>query len=227
MNILKGITTDAWDSLQVSFNLLWSKLAPLLLPIIFVLIFLALGLLIAGFLSDKIGDLVKKSKIDSVLDRIVDPVLSITGTKVNPTGIIVGTVKWFLVATVLLAALDLADLDGVTNFVYGLIPYLKSVFVAALILVAGSLVANLAAFIAGLATKGNFPTTVRVAVNALAFIAAIGLVISPIVAALSGFIGHLALSRLQSDVLYIGILVLALLASKNAVTKVVENLFKS
>lgn len=227
MNILKGISTNAWDSLSHSFNMLWSILSPILLPLVFVLVFLAIGLWIAEFLGDKLGTLVKKSNVDSFIDKVLAPVLEITETKINTANVINGTIKWFLIGMVLIAGLEMADLDGVLSFFSLVVHYLPSIFSAALIILAGSMLANLAGTVVGFVSSGNFPTTARVAVNALALITALSLVITPIVGSLSKFIGNLALSRMQSDVLFVGLIILALLASKNVVTKTVENLYKT
>ena len=227
MNILKAITTDGLGSLGHSFNFLWWKISPVLLPLVLIVVFLSIGLWVANFISDKIGTLVKKSKIDSLLDRIIAPVLKFTGTKINSSGMISGSIRWFLIATVLIAALDLADLNSVIDFLNQALSYVPHIFVAALILVVGAMIANLAAVLVGTVSKGNFATTAKVAVNALAFIGALSQVVTPLIGSLSQLIGHLSLSKLQADVLFVGVLVLALLASKNAVTKIVENLYKT
>lgn len=227
MKILNAITTNAWESLGSSFNLLWSKLSPILVPLAFILVFLAIGLYLAGFIGDKVAVLVKKSKIDTLLDRVLAPTLKFTGTKVSSATLINGTIKWFLIALVLIAALDLADFHGVISFIGQIIGYLPNVFVAALIIIAGSMLADLAAYLVSLITKNGFSSTARVAVNALALIAALSQIVTPIIGSLSQFIGQLSLSKLQADVLFIGLIVLALFASKGAVTKIVENLYKS
>ena len=227
MNILKAVTTDAVGSLNHSFDLLWSKISPILLPLVLIVIFLSIGLWLANFIGDRFGAIIKKTKIDSLLDRIIAPVLKLTGTKLHPAGIIVGSVRWFLIATVLLAAFDLADLGSVINFFNQVWSYLPNVFIAALILIVGSQLANLAAAIVGTVSKGNFTATAKVAVNVLEFIAALGQLLTPIIGSLNSFVSHLGLSKLQADVLFIGILVLALLASKNTVAKTVENLYKT
>lgn len=227
MNILKVVTTDAVGSLNHSFNLLWSKISPILLPLVYIVLFLSIGLWLANFISDKIGSIIKKSKIDTVLDRIIAPVLKLTGTKINPSGAVVGSIRWFLIATVVIAAFDLADLGTVIDFFNQILGYLPNVFVAALILLVGSQLANLAGAIVGTVSKGNFTGTAKVAVNVLAFIAALSQLVTPIIGSLSNFISHLGLSKLQADVLFVGILVLALLASKNTVAKTVESLYKT
>ena len=227
MNILKAVTTDALGSIRHSFNFVWSTVSPILLPLILILAFISIGLWVANLVSDKLGDFVKKGKIDTILDRIVSPVTKITGTKVNLSSIIASSIRWFFIAIVLIAALDLADLHGVTDFLKQALAYLPNIFVSALILIVGSLVASLAGAIVATVSKGNFAATAKVAVNALALIAALSQLVTPLVGALSQFIGHLALSKLQGDVFFIGILVLVLLASKSTVTKTVENLYKT
>jgi len=223
MNVLNTIMNSTLDSLSHSFNLLWSKVSPILLPLLLVLVFSGIGLWLAGFISDKIGALIKKIRVDSLLDKVLAPTLKITGTKINASSVIINSVRWFLVALILIAALDLANLDNVTDFISQIISYLPNVLVAALILIAGSMLGNLAHTIAGFVSKNGFSTTAKVAVNALAFIAAIGQLVTPIVGSLNQAIGQLSLSKMQADVLVIGLIVLALFASKNAIAKTVEN----
>ena len=119
-------------------------------------------------------------------------------------------------------------MSKVIDFLKQAVSYVPHLFIAALIIVAGTLIANLAAYLVGLVVKnGNMATIARVAVNVLAFIAALNQFATPLVSSFSQFIGHLNLSRLQSDVLFVGIIVLVLLGSKNFITKTVENILKS
>lgn len=226
MNMLKTMMSSGLNSLHDSFNLLWAKLSPVLLPIILIFIFLSIGLWLATFISDNFATVVKKAKIDDVADKILAPLSKFVGTKISAANLLVVTVKWFLIALVLIAALDLADLGKVITFFNQVVNYLPNVFIAALIIVVGSMLANLAGAIAGFVSKGHFSTTAEVAVNALALIAALSQVVTPIISSLNEFIGQLKLSHTQADVLFIGIIVLVLLASKNLVTKTVENLYK-
>lgn len=227
MTILKSLPVDVIGALQHSFNMLWAKISHLLLPIILIVVFLSIGLWVVNFVSDKIGILVKKSKVDDFLNKVIAPVLEMTGTKINLSGVITESIRWFLIAVVLVAAFDMANLNSVIGFFNQILSYLPNVFVAALILIVGSLLANLAGFIVGMIMKGNFITTAKVAVSVLAFIAALAKIVTPIIGSLSQFIGHLSLSKLQADVLFIGVLVLVVYASRNAVTKTVENLYKT
>jgi hypothetical protein len=230
METLKGILTNGWHSLDASFDLLWSKVSPVVLPLVLILIFLAVGLWLSGFISDKLGALIKKSKVDTLTDGLLSPVFKFTGTKVSASGVISLAIKWFLIATVIVAALDLANLGSVIDFFNQVLGYLPNIVIAALIIIVGSLVANLASYIVGIIYKNgkdNLTTIAKVAVNALAFIAALSQVATPVVNSFSQFIGQLSLSKLQADVLFIGIIVLVLLASKNAINKTIESWYKS
>lgn len=227
MNILRTLFNNTWDSLSDSFSLLWSKLSHILLPATLILLFLGIALWVVNYISDKFGILIKKVKIDGIFDKILAPTLKLTGTKINSHSLIVNSVRWFLIAAVLIAAMDMADLHEVINFFNSAIGYIPNLFVAALIIIAGSMLANLAATVVKLVSKNSFDSTAKVAVNALALLAALCQLVSPLVSSLSHFIEQLSLSRLQSDVLFIGILVIALLASKKVVSKTVENLYNS
>ena len=228
MNILKGILTHAWGCLNASFGIVWSKLSHLLLPLVLILVFLAVGLWVAEFIGDQIEKLVKKSKVDEMLDRILGPTLKFTGTRVNSSSLISGSIRWFLMAIVLIAALDLAGMTKVIDFVKQAVAYVPNLFIAALIIAVGALIANLAAYVVSLVVKnGSMTTIARVAINTLAFIAALNQFAVPLANSFSQFIGHLNLSRLQGDVLFVGIIVLVLLGSKSFITKTVENILKS
>lgn len=229
MKLLKGILADAWSSLDSSFELLWRTVSPILLDIVVALLVLAIGLTLAGFIGDKFGVLLKKVKIGDLLDRIIfNPLSKHTGIKISASHLIGEVVKWFLIATVLIAGLDLANLTKVIDFFKQILAYLPSIITAVLIVTVGSILANFTGNVVKLITKkDNLTTTSKVAVNILAFIAALGQLVTPIVASLSGFIGALSLSKLQSDILFIGVLVIVLLASRSTVTKAVESLYKT
>ena len=230
MNTLKAISNEALSSLHASFDLLWSKVSHLFPSILFVLAVLSIGLIVADFLSDKISLLIKKSRLDILLDKVIAPTSKLTGVKINVSAIIGATVKWFLTATVALAALDLADLHEVVNFFNQAIGYLPNIFIAALIVIVGSLIANLAVAIIKLISKSEkngLTTTAKLAVNSLALIAAMGSLATPLIGSLNQLVGHLGLSHLPGDVLFLGILILILFTSKNAVSKTVAGLYKS
>ncbi len=227
MNVLHGILTSVWSNLQASFKLLWSVVSPHLLPLVTVIILLVAGLWIAGFIGDKIGVIVKKGKVDEILDKIIFSHFSkLVGVKVSASGLIGEAVHWFLTATVLIAALKFVHLFSVVDFLKQALGYIPHAVVGALIIAVGTVVADFAVYIVKFATKSDsWLTTVRLAINLFAIVVALGHLITPLAGAISHFLGQLGLSGNHANALFIGVLVLILLASKNVVTKAVEKLY--
>ena len=227
MNVLHGILPSVWNNLHAGFKLLWSVASPILLPLTEVVILLVVGLWVAGFIGDQIGVIVKKGKVDDLLDKIVFTNFSkLAGTKVNASGLIGESVHWFLTGIVLIAALNLGHMSSVVDFFKQALGYLPHVIAAVLIVIVGTLLADLVTYILKFVTKSkNWITTARLAVSIFALIAALSRLITPLAASINQFLGHLALSGSQSNALFIGVLVLILLASKNVVTKTIEDLY--
>lgn len=228
MGTLKAIVTGALNSLEHGFFLLWGKLSPIIPSLVVALVVLVIGSWLATFIGEKIGQLSKKAKIDDALDKIIiSPISKLSGTKINISGLIGGTVKWILLATVLIAVLDIAKLSRVVDFFSRALYYLPNIFVAALIMIVGTLLADFTSGVVRLATKHDYLIDgSRLAVIVLALIAALNHVITPLSYSLNQFIAQLGLSKLQADVLIIGVIVILLLGCKNAVVKIVESLFK-
>ncbi len=227
MNALHGILTSVWNNLQASFNLVWSVVSPVLLPLVAVIILLVTGLWIAGFIGDKVAVLVKKAKIDDGLDKVLFSHFSkLVGVKINASDLIGSAVHWFLTAIILITALNFTHLSGVVDFLKQALGYIPNAIVAALIIAVGTVVADFAAYVVKFITKSeNWLTTVKLAINLFALIAALGHLITPLAGSINGFLGQLGLSTSQANALFIGVLVLVLLASKNVVTKTIEKLY--
>ena len=227
MNALHGILTSVWNNLQASFKLVWSVLSPALLPLLTVIILLVVGLWIAGFIGDKIGIIIKKGKIDDGLDKVLFSHFSkLVGVKVSASGLLGSAVHWFLTAVVLIAALNFVHLSSVVDFLRQALGYVPHAIVGALIIAVGTVVADFAVYVVKFVTKSeNWLTTVRLAVNLFAIVAALGHLITPLAGSINQFVGHLGLSGSHGNALFIGGLVLILLASKNVVTKAIEKLY--
>ena len=227
MNALHGILTGIWSNLQASFKLVWSVVSPHLLPLVSVIILLVAGLWIAGFIGEKIGIVIKKGKIDDGLDKVLFSHFSkLTGVKVNASDLIGEAVHWFLSAVVLIAALNFVHLSGVVDFLRQALGYVPHAMIAALIVAVGTVVADFAAYVVRFITKSeNWLTTVRLAVNLFALVAALGHLITPLIGSITHFLGQLSLTGTQGNALFIGVLVVVLLASKGAVTKAIEKLY--
>lgn len=231
MKALIKIAASAWDSVHDSFNALFSQISPILPHLAIALIVLVLGLWASNFIGDKFVTVLKKTKIDVLIEKVIlAPVAKICGVKFTACGLLGGTVKWFLGTTVLLATLHLAHLSRVVDFFYNILAYLPNIFVAVLIVIVGSMLADLTASLVKVFTKSDkntLTTTSKLAINVLAFIAALGHVVTPIIGSLNHFIHQLNLSGLQTDALFIGIVVLFVFASKNVVTRTVESWYKA
>lgn len=229
MNTLNGILKDIWKSLDTGFDTLWSVISPIVPDIVLALIVLAVGLTVAKIVSDKIGDILKWAKIGNFLDvAILVPLSKHTGIKIGAAGLVSEAVRWFLIAVALIAALDLANMTKVINFFNQVLAYLPNILTAVLIVIVGSILADFVAKVVKLITKkDNLTATSKVAVNILAFISALGQLVTPLVASFSAFISQLSLTSLQADILFIGVLLFVLLASKATVTKAVESLYKT
>ena len=227
MNVVHGILTSLWSNLQASFKLAWSVVSPHLLPLVTVIILLVIGLWVAGFIGDKISILVKKGKIDDGLDKVLFSHFSkLAGVKISASGLIGSAIHWFLTAIVLIAALNFVHLSSVVDFLKQALGYVPHAIVGALIIAVGTVVADFAAYVVKFVTKSeNWITTVRLTVNLFAVVAALGHLITPLAGSLTQFLGQLGLSASQGNALFIGVLVLILLASKNVVTKTVEKLY--
>ena len=227
MNALYGILTSVWNNLQASFKLVWSVVSPHLLPLVIVIILIVAGLWIAGFIGDQIGVIIKKAKIDDGLDKVLFSHFSkLVGVKVSASGLIGEAVHWFLTATVLIAALNFVHLSRVVDFLRQALGYVPHAIVAALIVAVGTVVADFAAYVAKFITKSeNWLTTVRLTINMFALFAALGHLITPLAGSINHFLGQLSLSGTQGSALFIGVLVVILLASKNAITKAIEKLY--
>ncbi len=227
MNALYGILTSVWNNLQASFKLVWSAMSPYLLPLVTVIILLVVGLWIAGFIGDKIGVLIKKGKIDDGLDKVLFSHFSkLAGVKISASDLIGSAVHWFLTATVLIAALNFLHLSSVVGFLKQALGYIPHAIVGALIIAVGTVVADFAAYVVRFVTKSdNWLTTVRLAINLFALVSALGHLITPLAGSVTHFLGQLSLSGTQGNALFIGVLVVILLASKNVVTKAIEKLY--
>lgn len=136
--------------------------------IILALLILLVGWLLANTLKSVTIRLFKTAKLTEALDRAgMDTVAEKAGYPFKPAQLMGTLVKWFVLAVFFVVALDLLGLDQVTYFVRDVVlGYLPKVIVAALMLMAGVVVASLArggiqgvAHTAGIANStmfGNF-----------------------------------------------------------------------
>jgi len=114
---------------------------PLLLASIIIFI---LGWIFGSFVGSLIAHIVRSLRIDRALDNVgVNELAERAGFEFSAGGFIGGLVKWFIIIVFLVAALNVLGLDTVNEFLIEfVISYLPRVIVAALVLLFGSVLAD-------------------------------------------------------------------------------------
>ncbi len=114
-------------------------LGQLLLAIVLFVIFWIIGVSFGKLLAEG----VKSLKIDSMLAKVgVDKIIQRLGCNLN-SGLFLGTlVKWFMMIAGLLAAANVLELTQVGVFLGSILNYVPNIIVAAIILIAGVIVAD-------------------------------------------------------------------------------------
>jgi len=110
------------------------------------LIIFIIGWVIAVALGKIVEQIVKALKVDLALKSLgVEEPLDRAGMKLDAGAFLGGLVRWFVILVFVLAAIDVFGLTQVTEFLRGVVlVYIPQVIVAALILVAAALLADVA-----------------------------------------------------------------------------------
>ncbi len=104
---------------------------------------LVIGWLLARFISKMLEKLLKAVKVDKIGDKINEiDMLQNANVKILPSVVLGKTIYYVLMLIVLTAALEVLQLQQLTEQVNRLINYIPKLFSAALILMAGIIVAN-------------------------------------------------------------------------------------
>lgn len=128
--------------LQVSTSFL-EKLQPALLSFGAAFAILIAGWILARFISKMLEKLLKAIKIDKVGDKINEiDMLQSANVKILPSVVLGKTIYYVLMLIVLTAALEVLQLQQLTEQVNRLINYIPKLFSAVLILMGGIIVAN-------------------------------------------------------------------------------------
>lgn len=198
--------TDLWaGALGTSFDALSQGVLAVAPRFFVALIVFLVGWIIASGIGTLVEQFIKALKVDVVLESlgVRDP-LSRAGVKLNSSMFIGALVRWFFIIVFLLAAVDVLGLQEVTLFLRDILTYLPNVIVAALILVAATLIADFSQkFITGSAKAAGVPSAhfmggvVRWAIWIFAILAALyhlG-VAGPLIQTLfTGFVAMIALA---------------------------------
>lgn len=132
--------------IQLAFGNMWAEVITFMPMLLTALLILIVGWILGGVLKRVVQTVFTRMKVNEALDAAgVDVLTERAGYKLQ-AGLFVGTlVKWFVIAVFFVAALDILRLTEVTEFVREVVlGYLPNVIVAVLILIAASVVANIA-----------------------------------------------------------------------------------
>ncbi len=131
------------DVVQSSLQNLWLGFAGFLPKLIGAVIVFIVGVLVALALKSLVMRLSDLLRLDTLAERIdLKSSLAKVGLTLRVNGFLGWLVKWFVVIASLLAATDVLDWPQVTDFLKQVIFYLPNVFIAAVIFLAGIVLAD-------------------------------------------------------------------------------------
>src|SRR3989344_2906625 len=134
------------DVLTRSFQDLWYGIVAYLPNIVVAIIIFALGWLIGAALGRLVAQLIRSLKLDVALKNTgLSDAVERAGFMLDSGAFLGALVKWFFIVVFLVAALDVLGLNQVNYFLQTVVlAYLPQVIVAALIILVGAIVANVA-----------------------------------------------------------------------------------
>lgn len=131
------------DIVKESLLTLWSGVAGFVPRLIAALLVFLIGWLIAIALAKVVWHIIKLIQLDRGLESAgFKTVWERTGHKLDTPLFFYELVKWFFIVVFLMAATNILGLQDVTTFLRSVVNYIPHVFVAAIILIAGVLVAR-------------------------------------------------------------------------------------
>jgi hypothetical protein len=135
-----------WKNVLIgSFQNLWYGIASYVPVIVAAIIVVIVGWLIAIFVGIAIEKLVQAIRLDDVLRKgNFDKLLARGGIRLNSGAFIGGVIKWFIIIAFLITAIDVLGLGQVREFLVQLVAgFIPQVIIAAIILVAGAVLADI------------------------------------------------------------------------------------
>ena len=141
MTLVESGTARFIDALGALWQGVVIDFLPKLLLALFVFI---VGWVIADLIGRGVAHLIKMLNLDKLLGHAgFQDLVAKAGFKLNSGRFIGGLVKWFFIIIFLVVALDIVQLSQVNQFLNQVLIYLPNVIIAALILLVGSVVADL------------------------------------------------------------------------------------
>ncbi len=144
------------ESFFDSFQVLFGNFAQFVGHFVVAVIFFIVGVVIANLAGKGIEQIVSLLKIDSLLRKAdVEKYFQRAGVNLH-TGKFFGfIVKWFLIILTLIQALSILRLEALTQFLAEVVMYLPNFAVAALILLAGIVIAEFCAKVVSSGVKAS------------------------------------------------------------------------
>lgn len=131
------------DVVRDALTTLWSSVAGFVPRFIAAIVVFLVGWLIAVVVGKVVWHIVKFIQLDRGLESVgFKTIWEKSGHKLDSPYFFYELVKWFFIVVFLMAATNILGLDGVTAFLSKVVDYLPHVFVAAIVLIAGVLVAR-------------------------------------------------------------------------------------
>ncbi|MFH1769684.1 MAG: hypothetical protein ABH833_03405 [Parcubacteria group bacterium] len=128
---------------QNAFEGLWQNVADFIPKLVVAIVVFLIGWIIAVLLGKVAWHIVKAIRLDKGLERIgFKQVWERSGHKLDTPLFFYELVKWFFIIMFLMVATDILDLQVVTEFLRTVVLYLPNVFVAAIVLLMGILLAG-------------------------------------------------------------------------------------
>lgn len=135
---------DNWTMVVASsLQGVWAGVASVLANIVGAVLILIIGLIVAHYLGKLVEEVIKAVKLDSALNGLgLEKFFNRGGMTLNSGEFFGRLVYWFLVVVFILAASDVLGFYALSNFLRDALLYIPNVLVAALIMLAGVVIAN-------------------------------------------------------------------------------------
>ncbi|TSC77488.1 MAG: hypothetical protein G01um101429_1036 [Parcubacteria group bacterium Gr01-1014_29] len=155
------IVQTGGELLVNSFAVLWSGVLAFIPQLVIALIIIIFGWVIAVALGRLVSQIINALKVDMALESLgAKEVVSRAGFKLDSGAFIGGLVRWFFIVVFLMAAVEVLGLREVTAFLRDIVLwYIPKVIVAAVILVAAAVLADVAQrLVRGSAQAAHLPS---------------------------------------------------------------------
>lgn len=132
------------EAFQSSLQSLWFSVVAILPKVILAVLLFIVGWLIASLVKQGLREIFRAVKLDKALASTgLDEMLDRAGFRLE-SGLFIGElVRWFIVILFLQLSLGIVGLGQVDSFLSSLIAYIPNVVIAGIVIMAGSVVANL------------------------------------------------------------------------------------